>query len=113
MRKFREWMHTTGRNKVIAVVFFVIRNIGGTSEGKAYVESVREITGLGTAGGANNRYTGTVPKSAKEEIIGGDSIGRADPDTTMIPGDAIHPSTTPKVGNSSKQKESEQKQSKE
>ena len=45
---------------VIAVVFFVIRNIGGTSEGKAYVESVREITGLGTAGGANNRYTGTV-----------------------------------------------------
>ena len=32
---------------VIAVVFFVIRNIGGTSEGKAYVESVREITGLG------------------------------------------------------------------
>ena len=22
MRKFREWMHTTGRNKVIAVVFF-------------------------------------------------------------------------------------------
>ena len=45
---------------VIAVVFFVIRNIGGTSEGKAYVESVRDITGLGTAGGANNRYTGTV-----------------------------------------------------
>ena len=45
---------------VIAVVFFVIRNIGGTSEGKAYVESVREITGMGTAGGANNRYTGTV-----------------------------------------------------
>lgn len=38
----------------------MIRNIGGTSEGKAYVESVREITGLGTAGGANNRYTGTV-----------------------------------------------------
>ena len=30
------------------------------TEGKAYVESVREITGLGTAGGANNRYTGTV-----------------------------------------------------
>ena len=45
---------------VIAVVFFVIRNMGGTSEGKAYVESVREITGLGTAAGANNRYTGTV-----------------------------------------------------
>ena len=31
----------------------------------------------------------------------------------MIPGDAIHPSATPKVGNSSKQKGSEQKQSKE
>ena len=45
---------------VIAVVFFVIRNMGGTSEGKAYVESVREITGLGTSAGANNRYTGTV-----------------------------------------------------
>ena len=23
MRKFREWMHTTGRNKVIAVVFLI------------------------------------------------------------------------------------------
>lgn len=53
---------------VIAVVFFVIRNMGGTSEGKAYVESVREITGLGTAGGANNRYTGTVDAESSWKI---------------------------------------------
>ena len=53
---------------VIAVVFFVIRNMGGTSEGKAYVESVREITGLGTAAGANNRYTGTVDAESSWKI---------------------------------------------
>ncbi len=53
---------------VIAVVFFVIRNMGGTSEGKAYVESVREITGLGTANGANNRYTGTVDAESSWKI---------------------------------------------
>ena len=53
---------------VIAVAFFVIRNMGGTSEGKAYVESVREITGLGTAAGANNRYTGTVDAESSWKI---------------------------------------------
>ena len=40
----------------------------GTSEGKAYVESVREITGLGTAAGANNRYTGTVDAESSWKI---------------------------------------------
>lgn len=42
--------------------------MGGTSEGKAYVESVREITGLGTAAGANNRYTGTVDAESSWKI---------------------------------------------
>lgn len=103
MRKFREWMHTTGRNKVIAVVFLIAIAI------VLHYFIVERDCYIG-AGKPNPTVS---PKSAKEEIIGGDSIGSVDPDTTMIPGDAIHPSTTPKVGNSSKQKGSEQKQSQE
>ena len=103
MRKFREWMHTTGRNKVIAVVFLIAIAI------VLHYFIVERDCYIGS-GKPNPTVS---PKSAKEEIIGGDFIGSVDPDTTMIPGDAIHPSTTPKVGNSSKQKGSEQKQSKE
>lgn len=53
---------------VIAVVFFIVRNAGGGSEGSAYVESVREVTGLGSANGANNRYTGVVDAQSSWKI---------------------------------------------
>lgn len=53
---------------VIAVIVFLVRNMGGDSEGKAYVESVRVITGLGTANGANNRYTGEVDAQSSWKI---------------------------------------------
>lgn len=103
MRKFREWMHTTGRNKVIAVVVLVAFAI-------VLHYFIVERDGYIGPGKPNPTVS---PKSAKEEIIGGDSIGGVDPDTTMIPGDAIHPSATPKASDSSEQKGSEQKQSKE
>lgn len=53
---------------LIAVVFFVIRNINSGDEEKAYVQSVAEITGLGTANGANNRYTGEVEAQSSWKI---------------------------------------------
>lgn len=41
-------------------VFFIVRNLGGGDDTKAYVESVAELTGLGSANGMSNRYTGEV-----------------------------------------------------
>lgn len=43
-----------------ASVFFIIHSLGGDDDGKAYVESVGELTGLGSANGMSNRYTGEV-----------------------------------------------------
>ena len=67
MRKFREWMHTTGRNKVIAVVFLIAIAI-------VLHYFIVERDGYIGAGKPNPTVS---PKSAKEEIIGGDSIGSA------------------------------------
>ena len=53
---------------LIAVVFFVIKNIGGGTDEKAYVQSVSEITGLGSANGMNNRYTGVVDAQSSWKI---------------------------------------------
>ena len=38
----------------------MVKNINSGDEGKAYVESVRVVAGLGSANGINNRYTGEV-----------------------------------------------------
>ncbi len=43
-----------------AGLFFLFRHLGGSDESKAYVESVGELTGLGSANGMSNRYTGEV-----------------------------------------------------
>ena len=43
-----------------AIAWFMVKNINSGDEGKAYVESVRVIAGLGSANGINNRYTGVV-----------------------------------------------------
>lgn len=43
-----------------AIVYFMVNNIHSGEEGKAYVESVRVIAGLGSANGMNNRYTGEI-----------------------------------------------------
>ena len=43
-----------------AMIFFLVRNLRGSVEGKVYVESVAEITGLGSTNGVSNRYTGEV-----------------------------------------------------
>ncbi len=40
--------------------WFMISNLQSDDAGKAYVESVKEITGLGSSNGINNRYTGIV-----------------------------------------------------
>lgn len=45
---------------IVAISYFMIKNINSGEEGKAYVESVRVIAGLGSANGINNRYTGEV-----------------------------------------------------
>ncbi|MBR0410427.1 MAG: efflux RND transporter periplasmic adaptor subunit [Eubacterium sp.] len=41
-------------------IFFIVRNLGGGDDSKAYVESVGDLTGLGSANGMSNRYTGEV-----------------------------------------------------
>ena len=41
-------------------VFLLVKNMGGGEEGKVYVESVGVITGLSSANGGTNRYTGEV-----------------------------------------------------
>ena len=43
-----------------AAIFFIVRNMGGGDDSKVYVENVGELTGLGSANGMSNRYTGTV-----------------------------------------------------
>lgn len=43
-----------------AISYFMVKNINSGDEGKAYVESVRVVAGLGSANGMNNRYTGEV-----------------------------------------------------
>lgn len=43
-----------------AASYFIVTNIGGSVEGTAYVESVKEIMGYGSGSGMNNRYTGEV-----------------------------------------------------
>ena len=43
-----------------AISYFMVKNINSGDEGKAYVESVRVVAGLGSANGINNRYTGEV-----------------------------------------------------
>lgn len=43
-----------------AVSYFMVKNISGGDEGKAYVESVRVVAGLGSGNGISNRYTGIV-----------------------------------------------------
>lgn len=40
--------------------WFMFSNLKSDDAGKAYVESVKEITGLGSSNGINNRYTGVV-----------------------------------------------------
>lgn len=103
MRKIREWMHTKGRNTVITVVFLVAIAI-------VLHYFIVERGGYIGSGRPNPTVS---PKSAKEEIIGGDSIGGVDPDTTMLPGDAINPSMTPKTSESAASNKAAQKQRKE
>ena len=45
---------------VVVVIAFIRNNMSGGDEGKAYVESVSVLAGLGSANGMNNRYTGEV-----------------------------------------------------
>lgn len=46
---------------VVGVIgWFIVGNLNSGDEGKAYVESVSTVTGLGSANGMNNRYTGEV-----------------------------------------------------
>lgn len=90
MKKFRDWMHGKGRAVVMAVVLVIALGIVGhyfVVERDGYI-------------GANKPNVTLSPKPAEEEIIGGDSIGGVKPDTTMLPGDAISPTETPKASES-------------
>lgn len=66
-----KWYRKISRKKLAAVigavivvvgggVFFIVMNMGGSAEGTAYVESVKDIVNLGSSNGMNNRYTGQV-----------------------------------------------------
>ena len=66
-----KWYRKIPRKKLAAIigvvvvavgagVFFIVMNLGGSVEGTAYVESVKDIISLGSANGMNNRYTGEV-----------------------------------------------------
>lgn len=43
-----------------AASYFIITNLGGSVDGTAYVESVKDIISYGSGSGMNNRYTGEV-----------------------------------------------------
>lgn len=43
-----------------AASYFLATHLGGTVDGTAYVESVKDIMGYGSGSGMNNRYTGEV-----------------------------------------------------
>ena len=43
-----------------AASYFILTNLGGSVDGTAYVESVKDIMGYGSGSGMNNRYTGEV-----------------------------------------------------
>ena len=45
---------------LLIAITFIIRNIGGSGEDPVYVQSVKDITELGSGNGLNNRYTGVV-----------------------------------------------------
>ena len=45
---------------IAGITVFIFRNMKGGDDGKAYVESVSVLAGLGSANGINNRYTGEV-----------------------------------------------------